>query len=107
MVPLVQAKVAEMARRIVERFHPDKIVLFGSQARGTAGPESDVDLLVVMPVVGSKRQARVQIRLLIADLDLPKDVVVATPDEERRLKDAVGTIIRPALREGTILYERE
>ena len=45
-----QETISEMVRRIVERFHPEKIILFGSYARGTAGPDSDVDLLVVLPI---------------------------------------------------------
>ena len=48
--------IAEMVRRIVAQFNPDKIILFGSHARGEAGPDSDVDLLVVMQPHGSKRE---------------------------------------------------
>ena len=103
---MVQEEIAEMARRIVERFHPDKIILFGSHARGTAGPDSDVDLLVVMPVSGSKRSMRVAIRVALADIGLAKDVIVATPEEVALYRDQVGTIIYPALREGRVLYER-
>lgn len=53
---LVQDSIREMVRRIAAQFHPDKIILFGSPARGQAGPDSDVDLLIVMPVEGSKRR---------------------------------------------------
>ena len=60
---MVQKKIEEMVRRIVERFHPEKIILFGSHARGTAGPDSDVDLLVVMPVQGSRRRKATEIDL--------------------------------------------
>jgi len=103
---VVREEIAEMARRIVERFHPEKIIRFGSHARGTAGPDSDVDLLVVMPISGSKRSARLAIRAVLRDIDLAKDIIVATPDEVERYSDQVGTIIRPALREGKVLYER-
>jgi predicted nucleotidyltransferase len=51
----VKEAIEEMVRRIVERFDPERIILFGSHARGTANPDSDIDLLVVMPVVGSTR----------------------------------------------------
>ena len=101
-----QQKIEEMVRRIVERFHPDQIVLFGSYARGEAGPDSDVDLLVVMPVSGSKRKVAVQIDLALAGMGLPKDVIVVTPEEVARLRDIVGTIVYPAVREGKVLYER-
>ncbi|MBH0185097.1 MAG: nucleotidyltransferase domain-containing protein [Nitrospira sp.] len=52
-----------MVRRIVERFHPERVILFGSHARGTAGPQSDVDLLVVMQAQGSKRRCAVEIHV--------------------------------------------
>ena len=102
--PVVQKKIEEMVRRIVERFHPDQIILFGSYARGEAGPNSDVDLLIVMPVSGSKRVAQLQVRLALHDIRLPKDVIVVTPDQFERQRDIPGTIIRPAFLEGKVLY---
>lgn len=95
-----------MVDRLVERFDPDQIILFGSQARGTAGPGSDVDLLVIMPVSGSKREKRIEMRVALHDIAVPKDIILATPDEVARRRDIVGTIIRPALREGKVLYAR-
>lgn len=101
-----QERIQEMVRRIVARFHPEKIILFGSYARGMAGPDSDVDLLVVKRLTGSKRQEQLAIRLTLRGAGLAKDVVVVTPEEVEDYKDLVGTIIRPALREGKVLYER-
>jgi predicted nucleotidyltransferase len=98
--------IREMVRRVVEGFHPEMIVLFGSHARGNAGPDSDVDLLVVMPVNGSKRDLTIKIRKALAGIGLAKDVVVATPEELARYRDLVGTIIYPAMHEGTVVYER-
>lgn len=98
--------IREMVRRIVEGFHPEMVVLFGSHARGSAGPDSDVDLLVVMPVVGSKRDLTIRIRKALAGMGLAKDVIVATPEELDRYRDLVGTIIYPAMREGRAVYER-
>ncbi len=95
-----------MVDRLVERFDPDQIILFGSQARGTAGPGSDVDLLVIMPVSGSKRARQLELRIALHDIAVPKDIILATPDEVARRRDIVGTIIRPALREGRVLYAR-
>jgi predicted nucleotidyltransferase len=99
-------KIEEMVRRIVAGFDPEKIILFGSHARGDAGPDSDADLLVVMKVSGSKREKAVEIDLALAEIGLPKDVIVVTPEEVERYKDLVGTIIYPALREGEVIYER-
>jgi predicted nucleotidyltransferase len=99
------AKIAEMVRRIVERFHPEKIVLFGSYARGNPTGDSDVDLLVVMQVTTSKRKQAAEIDVALADIGLPKDIIVVTPDEVERYRDVVGSIVYPAIREGKVLYE--
>ena len=98
--------VSEMVQRIVADFHPSRIVLFGSRGRGDAWPESDVDLLVVMPQVDDRRRTTVRIRQALADLPVSKDIVVTTPDEIARRGHVVGTVLRHALREGRVLYER-
>ncbi len=95
-----------MVRLIVERFNPDQIILFGSQARGTARPDSDVDLLVVMPVMGSKREKQIELCCALHGIHVAKDIIVVTPDEVERRWNIVGTIIHPALREGKVLYGR-
>jgi predicted nucleotidyltransferase len=100
-------EIQEMVNRIVERFDPEKIILFGSHARGDAGPDSDVDLLVVMSVVGSKRDKMVEIGVALHDITLPKDIIVTTPEDFEWRKEIVGTIERPAVREGKVLYARD
>ena len=102
----VEAKLGEMVRRIVEGFHPEKIILFGSRARGDAQPDSDADLLVVMKVRGSRRRQAARIDAALAGVGLPKDVIIVTPDEFERLKRVVGGIVYPAAREGRVLYDR-
>ena len=98
--------IHEMARRLIRDFDPDLIVLFGSYARGTAGPDSDADLLVVMPVRGSRRLKAVEMERALAGVGLPKDLVLVTPEEMERDRRLPGTLIRPALQEGIVLYER-
>ena len=98
--------IAAMTERIVQQFDPLCIILFGSQARGDAGPWSDVDLLVVLPEVTNKREAAVEVRRALVNFTVSKDIIVTTPDEIERRGDLVGTILRPALREGKVLYER-
>lgn len=95
-----------MVRRIVSRFQPDKIILFGSHARGDAGPNSDVDLLIVMPFSGSKREKQVEVRLALRSIRIPKDIVVTTPEEFLWRQEIPGTIERPAALEGRVLYAR-
>lgn len=103
----VNKHIRQMVKRIVTQFHPEKIILFGSHARGQAGPDSDVDLLIVMSVEGSKRAKQVEIRAAVHDVHIPKDIIVSRPEEFQWRKDIVGTIERPAVREGKILYARE
>src|SRR3990170_4359940 len=101
-----QRTIDRMVQRIVKRFHPDRVILFGSHARGTAGPDSDVDLLVVMPVSGSKREKAIEIAVALHGIRIPKDIIVTTPEEFEWRKGVVGTIERPAALEGKILYAK-
>ncbi len=95
-----------MTARIISGFQPERIILFGSYARGDAGPDSDVDLLVVMPDGTDRRQTTIAIQSVLGGLGVAKDVVVTTPDEITRRGDLIGTVLRPALREGKVLYDR-
>ena len=99
--------INEMVTRIVERFDPEKIILFGSHARGEAGPDSDVDLLIVMTVEGSKREKQIEVRSALHDIRLSKDVIISRVEEFEWRKDIVGTIEHPAFREGEVLYARD
>ena len=102
----LQELIDTMVEQVVEQFAPDKIVLFGSCARNTAGPDSDADLLIIMPVEGSKRQQAAAIYTALMDVGMPKDIVVVTPQEVDRYSNVVGSIIHSALAEGKVLYER-
>jgi predicted nucleotidyltransferase len=97
-----------IVKRLVTRFKPDQIILFGSHARGSADADSDIDLLVVMPLVNRKRrQTTLAMQLALKDIQTPKDIIVVTPEEVDRQKDIPGTLIRPALLEGKTLYVRQ
>ena len=98
--------ISTMVDRIVGRFGPSRVVLFGSQARGTAREGSDVDLLVVMRNGTDKRRTAVEIRRSLGDLPVSKDIVVATPDEIAIRGNVVGSVLHAALREGRVIYER-
>lgn len=102
----VNKVIDEMVGRIRDGFDPERIILFGSFARGTARHDSDIDLLVVLPQVENRRKCAVDIRRVLADLPVSKDIIVATPEDIARKGDTVGSILRPALREGKVLYER-
>ncbi len=99
-------EIKRMVRRIVRKFNPEKIILFGSHARGDADADSDVDLLVVMDVKGSKRRKAVEIGVALHDVDLAKDVIVVRPGEYAWRRKIIGTIERPADLEGKVMYAR-
>jgi predicted nucleotidyltransferase len=101
-----RAQIDRMVKRIVEKFDPEQIILFGSQARGDAGPDSDVDLLVVMDVEGSRFEKCLEIQGALREFFVPLDVIVTTPEDFAWRKDVVGTIEWPASREGKVLYSR-
>ncbi len=101
-----QTLLERMVQRIVKRFRPDKIILFGSHARGEAGPDSDVDLLVVMAVDGSVVEKCLDIRGALHDIPVPLDIVVTSPEDFAWRKEVIGTIEWPAAREGKVLYAR-
>ena len=95
-----------MVDRIVRRFNPQRIILFGSYTRGDAGPGSDVDLLVVMTVKGSRREKAIEIGVALHDIRVSKDIIVTTPEDFAWRKEVIGTIEWPAAREGRVLYAR-
>ena len=95
----------EVKRRLVDRFHPDRIILFGSQARGTADDRSDADLLVICPIAGSRRELTLAMDRSLWGLRLARDIVISTPEECERDRHIPGTIAGPAALEGKILHE--
>lgn len=97
--------LSEAVDRIVRKFHPVKIILFGSWARGSAREDSDLDLLVVLPKVEHKRKAAIEVLRVLNGLPITKDVVVTTPKEIKERGHVVGNILRPALEEGKVVYE--
>jgi predicted nucleotidyltransferase len=95
-----------MVHRIVKQFDPERVILFGSHARGTAGLDSDVDFLVVMHVRRTKRDTQIEIRQALHDFRVPKDIIVTTAEDFAWRKEIPGTIERPAALEGKVLYAR-
>src|SRR5262245_54330096 len=102
----MKALIDRMVKRIVKEFHPERIILFGSQAREDAGPDSDVDLLVVMSFQGRDHEKSIEILELLDDIVVPTDVIVTKPAVFAWRKDVVGTIEWSAAREGRQLYAR-
>jgi predicted nucleotidyltransferase len=98
--------LAEITRRIRAVSDPEQIILFGSYARGDFGPDSDLDVLVVKDETDSPRAEAARIYRALADLGIPIDAVVVRTAYVQRYGHLVGTVVRPALREGKVLYAR-
>jgi predicted nucleotidyltransferase len=97
--------LSEVVDRIVRKFHPVKIILFGSWARGSARDDSDLDLLVVLAKTAHSRKAAIQIGNSLSNLPIGKDIVVTTPEDIEKYGKTVGDILLPALEEGKVIYE--
>lgn len=96
----------EITRRIRDVSDPEQIILFGSRARGDFRPDSDVDLLVIKDNFESTRAEANRIYRALSGMSVPVDVVVVRPAYVEQYRDIIGTIVRPALREGKVLYAR-
>ncbi len=96
--------LADVIRRVVEAAQPDKIVLFGSAARGQMGPNSDLDLLVIKGGKFHRGRVATEIYRHLAGADAAVDVVVVTPEEVERYRDTHCLVICPAMNEGKVVY---
>lgn len=99
-------EVQRLGRRIGREFRPERVILFGSHAEGTAGPDSDVDLLVVLPFEGRPLHKSLEI-LNRLDVRFPCDLMARRPDEVARRYREGDPLIREALDRGKVLYERD
>ncbi|MGE4345346.1 MAG: nucleotidyltransferase domain-containing protein [Geoalkalibacter sp.] len=92
--------------KLAVEFDPERIILFGSQARGDADLQSDVDLLVITPLRGNRRAMMVAMDRTLRGSGIARDIIILTPDEFERDKEIPGTVARPAWKEGVTLYVR-
>ena len=97
--------IQELANRIVQEFSPDRIVLFGSYARGTAVPDSDVDLLVILPFEGKGFWKSIEI-INRVNVPFSLDLMAYRPDAVARRYAEGDPLIRDAMDHGRVLYER-
>jgi predicted nucleotidyltransferase len=101
--------IQEAARRLAEKFSPDRILLFGSYARGTADDYSDVDFVVITEAAkrGNRHKMMAEMDGALRGLRIAKDIVVLTPAEFEEDKEIPGTTARYVSQEGRLLYERK
>ena len=98
--------IASVTRTIVERFHPRRVVLFGSHARGDADQDSDLDLFIEMETPRRPPERAIEIASVFGLHPWPMDIIVYTPEEVRRLRAMHGTLLEEVEREGKVLYEQ-
>lgn len=96
-----------IVQRVLSAGQPDKIVLFGSQARNSAHTGSDFDLLIVQPSDLPRPARAAAYYRALSDLAAEVDVVVFTPEEIRDWEHVPQALVTTALREGKTLYERQ
>jgi predicted nucleotidyltransferase len=101
------ATLDEIKRRIVATAQPEKIILFGSNVGGQSNPDSDVDMLVIVRGPVHRRALAQEIYRSLHGILIPVDVVVATEQDVQQHGQEIGSILRPALREGKVIYERD
>lgn len=97
--------ISDVVNRLVTNFKPNKIILFGSQAKGNADPYSDYDILVICPISNKRRSLMLEMDIALEGLGIARDIVILTPEEFEMDRNIPGTIARPAYLEGKVLYD--
>ncbi len=100
-----ESNIVRLTERIVREFDPERIVLFGSYGRGEPRPDSDVDLLVILPFEGRAFRKSVEILNRVAP-EFPIDLLARQPEDTARRYAEGDPFIREALDHGKVLYER-
>jgi len=98
--------IAEIVRRIVQTAQPEKIIVFGSRARGDARPDSDLDVLVIQDSNEPRYRRSVPLYVALAEVPAEVEVMVYTPEEVEEWSQVPQAFVTTALREGITVYER-
>jgi predicted nucleotidyltransferase len=105
-VTIDDERLREIVRRLIEAVDPDRIVMFGSRARGDARPDSDLDLLIIKDSSEPRRRRAIPAYHALAGLGIPTDILWRTADEIAEWERVPNHVTTRAIREGKVLYER-
>ena len=105
-IAIDEKTLGEIVRRLVEAVDPDRIVLFGSRARGDARPDSDLDLLIVKDSDELRHRRAIPAYGALTGLGIPTDIIWRTPAEIADWSQVPNHVTTRAIREGKVLYER-
>ena len=97
--------IEEIVQRILAVAKPDRIILFGSAATGEMTRDSDIDLLIIEPQIGDRREEYVRIRRALRGIDYPFDILFITTQWFEESKNVIGGIAYPANKYGEVIYE--
>jgi len=106
MISVQKDLIRGIVRRIVDTLQPEKVILFGSQARGDARPNSDFDVLVIKHSDEPRYCRSIPLYVALADLPVEVEVIVYTPEEVGEWSEVPQAFVTSAVREGTTIYER-
>ena len=101
-----QEKISEIVNKIAENYDPDKIILFGSYAKGTANTDSDLDFIIVKKTDTPKQKRGREVRKYLLGAMIPIDLKIYTPDEFEKEKNSVYSFLNSAIKNSKLIYER-
>lgn len=101
---ITEELIHQIKNRIVNEVHPEKIILFGSYAYGTPTKDSDLDLLVILHTDEPMHRRVTKMRKLLRDIRIPKDIIVYTPQEVEKWKNASAAFITSVIKKGKVIY---
>jgi uncharacterized protein len=103
MIP--ESTIDQAVRLLIDAGRPSRIILFGSYGRGEPNAESDLDFLVIQPIVKDRRREMVRLRRVLSPLRIPADVLVVSEQAFQEWRQTPGNILYEAAMEGRVLYE--
>jgi len=104
---ITENKISEIVKKIASRYNPEKIILFGSYASGTAAEDSDIDIFVIKDSELPRPQRTMQLRRMLLGSQIPMDLIVYTPREVDKEKDEKYSFVYEVLNSGKTVYERK